>query len=576
VEQISKYSTPNIPKVEQFFLGPEYMNLDGHICDAVLESLVAVFDPDAHYREAALDWGIGAGKSFFSACALTYMIYRLLALPDPQAYYGLAPGSEIAVVNFSVTATQAKRVVFGEVLARMNNAPCFQQPGFARDEKINSELRWPEKSIILFPGNSQAESAIGYNVIGAVVDEASWLPDVEGTVRVAGRTEGSRYDAAEELYNAISKRISSRGNELWQQDAKLVFSSSPRYVGDFMERKMVEAQAHPDRIYGKRIATWEGAPKKRLSGETFHDDVCGEVPVEFKDAFDRNATRARRDLGALPSEAIDGYFMRSKVLAVVDHNRPEDGEWQLRPDWLKCLSVNYFVHVDLALRRDACGIALGHWDRTSGCVVADWVLRLQAADFGGEIDFETVRTILLGLKRDGFRLKLVTFDGWQSADSIQLLNKAGIRTELLSVDRGLVPYDTLLELINTGHCLLPDFEFLVEELCGLELIRGVKVDHPPRGSKDCSDALCGMVYNCYSQQRNSEGISMSVDGQEYGALYQTSKSVVEEVARPAGVKVVEEPPEGLRPLSEHEQALAQENELRRRIAVARQRGAGLY
>lgn len=493
--------TPSIPPIEEFILSPDYLDLDGHVCDAVLTSLRQVFDPAANYREAAFAWGIGGGKSFLSSICSVYMAYRLLCMPDPQAYYGLAPGSEIAVVNFSVSATQAKHVVFGEILARINHAPCFKQAGFQRDPKINSELRWPEKKIIIFPGNSQAESAIGYNVIAAVIDEAAWLPDVESTVRVAGRSTGGKYDAAEELYNALSKRLKSRGNARFRRDGKLVMISSPRYVGDFMERKIAEAEENPH-IFASRLPTWEGAPKRSLSGETFLDEI-GEVPVEYKEEFDRDQERARRDLGAQPSEAIQPFFTnREALLAALDDTLPDlmDG-LDLRAD-VAFGPEQRFAHIDLGITHDRAGLAVAHWEGSR--LIYDLVTYFEAADFaGGEVDLEHIRQVLFDMRAAGCKFSVVSFDGFQSVDSRQLLKKAGINSEYLSVDKTTAPYDTLKELAYGYALCIPDTprgRLFFEEARRLELTKGKKVDHPPRGSKDVADACAGVAVHAAAER----------------------------------------------------------------------------
>lgn len=480
--------------LDDFYLGQR-----DFCCEAVLRTLCEVFDPARGYREAALVWGIGAGKSYASSIALTYLAYCLLCLRDPQGYYGLAPGSEIAVVNFSVTATQAKRVVFDEVLARIEHAPCFDEDGFRRDETINSELRWPDSGVIIFPGNSQAESAIGYNVIAAVVDEASWLPDVAASVRVAGRSASARYDAAEELYNAVAKRIKSRGNFRWQRDARFLMISSPRYVGDFMERKVAEAETHPH-IYATRLPTWEGPSKRRLSGEVFQDPKLGPVPVEYREDFERDPERARRDLGARPSEAIDAFFTDSAAIEdCFDALLPDvfSGPLTVSPGVVFDATPR-FAHIDLALKHDRAGIAIVHRDAQGG-ITADLVTYLTAGDFAAEeIDLEAVRTLLLDLSACGMRFALVTYDGFQSADSRQLLRKAGIPTDLHSVDRNTESYDTLKDWLYARQLRVPDtvrsrmFEW---EARRLELVNGRKVDHPRSGSKDVADALAGAVYH---------------------------------------------------------------------------------
>lgn len=496
------YRAP-LPTITQFIDDPYYLGLGSQCCDAVRETLQAIFDPQAAYLEAALIWGIGTGKSFLTSVADAYIAYRVLCLRDPQEYYGFAKGSTLAIVNFSVTATQAHKVVFSEVRERIDNAPCFQQPGFKRDTKIGSELRWPDSNVVIFPGNSQATSAIGYNVLAAVVDEASFLPDVDNSVRVAGVAGEYRYDAAEELYNAIAKRILSRGNRRFKRDSLLCMISSPRYVDDFLERKALEARHNPH-IYHTRKPTWEGTQRDKLSGVTFDDPTCGKVPVEFREQFTRNPEKARRDLGAVPSEAIGGFF--SDPSAIKAHvsktlQSPFDAAGALLPSFRGNGKPPLHIHVDLGLRRDACGIAGAY--SGAGMVTAAFYKRITPADHGGEIDFEQVRQFIVDLRdKYGWRIAKVTFDGWQSVDSRQLLQKAGIATDELSVDRSTQAYDTLKELLLTDKLDYYEDEQLFGELRRLELVKGKKVDHPPGGSKDVADALAGAVFGAAQGTKN--------------------------------------------------------------------------
>lgn len=485
------------PTIGQFIDDPRYLGLGDQCCSVVREALEEIFAPKSQYREVALIWGIGTGKSFLTSIATAYIAYRVLCLRDPHEYYGLAPGTNIAISNFSITATQAKKVVFGEVAQRIDSSPAFKEDGFRRNERVKSELLWPDRGLSIFPGTSQASSAIGYNLLAGIVDEASFLPEVDGSSR-GGSTGGHTYDASEELYNSIIKRILSRGNQRWQRDSLYMAISSPRYVDDYLERKAREAENNP-RIYHSRIPTWRGTRASSLSGETFHDTVCGEVPVEFGDQFDRDPERARRDLGAQPSLAIGGFFSDpAKIMANANDDRqaPLDEYGNLteydHPDEV------LYVHVDLGLMRDACGIAAAYADNRKKRINLVFSKRITPADHGGEIDFEEVREFIVNLRdMHGWRIGCVTFDGWQSVDSRQILRKAGISTSELSVDRNTTAYDTLKELIYTERLDYYLDEVLRRELCQLELVKGKKVDHPPHGSKDVADAVAGAVYGAY-------------------------------------------------------------------------------
>ena len=167
------------------------------------------------------------------------------------------------------------------------------------------------------------------------------------------------------------------------------------------------------------------------------------------------------------------------------------GRW--RADFRAPDRLPRFLHVDLGLKHDACGLALVHCapglsHPEEPEVYADLVCRL-TAPVGGEVDFARLRELIGDLKRRGFAIAQVSFDGWQSVDSRQILKRQGFTTALVSVDRDLGPYETLKELVADGRLHLPRHEGLLSELRRLELVRGCKVDHPKGGSKDMADAL---------------------------------------------------------------------------------------
>ncbi len=483
------------------------MGLGGNppkVADRVLETLVGYFGHSPAYREGYLSWGIGAGKSFAASIANTYLTYCLLCLKDPQAYYGLAPGSTIAVVNFSVTAAQAKRVVFNEVLARIEESGCFSGAAWEPDPGIRSELRWVDKNIVIFPGNSKAQSAIGYNVFAAVIDEAEFLPVTKNSERLAGVDTKGIYDATEELYFALTRRLASRGNERWQRDAKILLISSPRDAGSFMQRQMYEPGTGKRRkdVYVSTMPTWEGAPSRRLSGETFTDSVCGEVPIEFQQAFIHTPHRARRDFGAVPMAALEGLFRDHDDwidalfgnLAEKD-NCFDENNLSLRDNYTHASpQATRYAHIDLAATRDAAGVALTY--KRDDMIVAEGLMQINPSDFvGGEIDLSAIRDLLIQLHKRGLQLQ-VTYDGWQSLDSLQQLRRLGIEADYLSVDRSTEAYDTLLSVMSRFQLWCPPSDVLKSELQHLELVTGgqrVKVDHPPGGSKDVADALAGSV-----------------------------------------------------------------------------------
>ena len=102
----------------------------------------------------------------------------------------------------------------------------------------------------------------------------------------------------------------------------------------------------------------------------------------------------------------------------------------------------------------------------------------------------------------------VSFDNYQSVEFRQVLNRRGIRTEEISVDRSPGHYESLRDALYDDRIIMVESETLRRELVELEFNAiDQRVDHPPRGSKDVADAVCGAVANALSTRdvRNSIG-----------------------------------------------------------------------
>jgi hypothetical protein len=108
------------------------------------------------------------------------------------------------------------------------------------------------------------------------------------------------------------------------------------------------------------------------------------------------------------------------------------------------------------------------------------------------MDYKKVTDFIIALRRRGFKLKLVTFDRWQSQDTMHLLEGQGINTELLSVAKK--HYDDFLSVMYDDRLIGPLIPELIDELKQLRHIKN-EVDHPRAGFKDLSDATCGAIYN---------------------------------------------------------------------------------
>jgi len=112
-----------------------------------------------------------------------------------------------------------------------------------------------------------------------------------------------------------------------------------------------------------------------------------------------------------------------------------------------------------------------------------------------EIKFEDIRKKIYRLKDIGYNIAKISFDGWQSIDSIQTLNSSGFNAETFSIDRNPESYYTLKAAMLDGRMDFYYYKPFVEELQQLEEIKGTKIDHPRQGSKDVADAVAGVCYH---------------------------------------------------------------------------------
>jgi hypothetical protein len=178
---------------------------------------------------------------------------------------------------------------------------------------------------------------------------------------------------------------------------------------------------------------------------------------------------------------------------------------------------NYFCHLDLAVNRrkgDRLGLAVGHSsdfadiDGIQKPIIDIDIAMVITAPPGGEILFSDVKQMVFFLNDKGFNLKSVSSDSWNSVDMLQSFKVRGIHSEIISVDKTMEPYETYKNAIYEKRIRCHKYELLSNETKRLDLVNGVKVDHPADFSKDCADAVCGIVYKI-SKSNNARIINFN-------------------------------------------------------------------
>jgi len=463
--------------------------------------------------EVILQLGKGSGKDYTSTIACAYMVHLLLCLEDPARYYGKPPGDAIDIINIAINAIQANRVFFKGFNQRIEKSPWFQGRYIAKANMVEFD-----KGITVHSGHSEREAWEGYNVLVVILDEISGFELESTSGHEQAKTAGSIY----KMYRAsVNSRFPDFG--------KVILLSFPRFKNDYIQQKYNEAVAEkevvlrhhkfkvdsdlPDgtegnefemeweedhivsykvpRMYALKRPTWEINPTRTI------DDFTIDFYTDPTDALSRFA--------CMPPDATDAFF-KSRMVIEKAFSNPKlnvDSYGRFDDDFKPNPDRTYFMHVDLAQKHDHCAVALTHvegwvtmkigeqYKEAAPRVIVDAV-RYWTPTASKSVDFTEVKDYITSIRERGFNLKLVTFDRWNSHDMMQQLGVHGIKTEILSVAKK--HYEDMSLTLTEERLHGPKIQLLIDELLQLRIVKD-KVDHPRKGSKDLSDAVCGAIYN---------------------------------------------------------------------------------
>lgn len=542
--------------MEQFLTDPYYAgDIAKSMYPAVKAMLIEVFDQGGTKPvELVLAGAIGWGKSTAAAMALVYVSYRLSCLHDPHDYYGLMRGADIVIGIYSVTIDQALDGAYGKMLHWFDQIPYFLQK-CPRVKRINSEIKFSNLPLLIISGSNELHT-IGKDMICFLLDEANYLDNSSNTSIASGI-----YNNA--LKRVKSRFLNSDGTPDGLSILASSKKTKSSFVEDHLKNSRQEISEGRTRVYA--FAQWEVLPAYKFQGTPFQVEIGdrlnpsrvldkGEtpragaevinVPEQFRREFERDCEKSLRDLAGIASESTLTLFRDKSVITkavstdvrhpftketlTISVNDNVPIEEYFKPEVLfKINKSRYtlrrhpgssrYLHVDIGLTKDALSIGMCHIaemsrvertlrDGTSYIDSApimeiDFIVRMKAQR-GGEVDLAKVRAFILYLRSLGVPIRYVSYDGYQSADSRQILRSQGIPAHIVSLDRTDEPYLALRQVYQEGRLRIYQSPVLERELSELERdVDKGKVDHPKvspgtgqPGSKDMSDSLCGCVW----------------------------------------------------------------------------------
>ena len=493
---------------------------------------------DSTYEEGIAFFGKGAGKDRTIAKLLLWQAHRLRCLKNPQWFLreicdcSIGDGDAIDMANMSINARQSRNVFFKKLkgLAKTCKNPKTGKNWFVergvdlRDgyDIQNDEIRFGY-NITAHCLNSETNTGEGLNLFFAVIDEFGSFP-------------------AEKVFalrDAIDDTIRSR----FKRVGKLV-EMSYRYSYACPMTVLYKTYRHDKDVLTSKKTTFEVNPKL--------------TKQDFAKKYRTNPEKAKMVYECKGIIKGGGYISKPYMLEKMfdaNYENPIKGNLlSIKSDSLRSLKFKdwfkgivgkvYAVRVDLGTGRiqsgnDSAGLALIHCEKMLSVIdprlkvelakegimvenvgenttrkgfIIDLAIQINSGNKSSEIQLSDIREFILMLK-DVYKFNIVfcSYDGFQSKDSIQILNNQGIVTELLSVDRDNEAYDTTKELMYQQLVKTYPHDIAEREFRELIINEKGKVSHPDKswsrlqlegvdfGSKDVTDAIVGGIKNAFDK-----------------------------------------------------------------------------
>lgn len=490
----------------------------------------------------------GLGKSEIAVTCGLYIMYRIMCMKNPHLTYNLKPTETFAFSFMNITETLALDIGINKLQATVKASPWFMKRGKITGR--NPEIWNPPDYINIIIG-SQPRHVIGQALIFNFFDEISFIANQD-----IDKQKAKAIDMIDTAIGGSKTRFTNRGKNPSLTILASSKRSEKSFLETHMKKKL---QTDGDNTYIVDEPVWNVRPPSEYSGKRFkvalgnkfltsevikaEDDITLlknkgykilDVPVEYKANFLEDIDRALCDYAGISSSEITKYisgarFLAAKYTDVINPfiqdlievgNNPEDTSQYYDYFDINRIPSNIknkplYIHLDMSISGDNTGIGGVFIVGKRPSIQAESNSRelyYQVAFYvavkapkGWQVSFAKNREFIYWLKQQGFNIKGISSDTFQNASLAQDFIAKGFNYSIISVDRVnsdriCEPYQYFKNTIYENRIRIPyDSEILTREVLDLERnINTGRVDHPDGGTvgaKDCSDAICGALWN---------------------------------------------------------------------------------
>ena len=410
--------------------------------------------------------GFTSHNSWSASVIVAYEFYKLCMLKSPQKKYNIATSTPIAIYCIATSATQTKKTIFGQAKALLEYIPPLKR--LIDQKKLiigEEEVKFPEKLLHIYSGNSNSASQVGSSVILLVMDEVARFDE--------GGTEDGESKAIE-LWSNIGISGTTFG-----VDAKKVAISSAWREGDAIQFLYNKAKTSNGWL-GYRLRSWDLNP---VHAGRDNPIIQGEYDLDpRKAALEFEGVRFNRAYSFFNDQEVERAFTGSSVLRVNVLPPAGDNLVRLELKDIRRFTQSSVMHLDPAFVRDAYAIAFGHREVRSGEKVAviDGLLAWEP-DIGQQVGITNVYQAIYQIHGSRPQSK-ITSDHY-NPETVQRLKMTGLNASIItfSQTKQLEIYDFARKLLHENRLILPKdspwSNKLKEELFGIQLIKNRKIDH---------------------------------------------------------------------------------------------------
>lgn len=470
--------------------------------------IIDKYERETQFSTLLLVMGRRSSKTLMTSIIAAYEAYKLLEKPDgnPQAFYKMAANKPICILNVAASEKQAYDPLFIGIQNLIASAPYFEdkinnasskkgelhlltsedkRENARREAKGNKIML--EGSVVLKSGHSNSRTQRGQAIIAVLFDEFAHFLDSSGA------------NSGDKAYNALEPSVKQFQDPEGRVHGRIVLLSDPagrdgmfwtlfQMAEETRENEQGEMYYPYDQYLAIQLPTWRMNPSPAFSR------------AALEPAFRSDPIAAQASYGAKFLEALGSRFFDESRLDQCIH--PAGTAAQVGdPKFI------YHIHLDPAKSAHNYALAMTHVQTFTAPngeqrrkVFLD-LIKYWRPTGDGPINIDHIEKFIRDLCRR-FRVGSVTFDQFQSTQTIQRLKLSGINAyeTLFTPTYEREIYGELRTLINQGDIQLYPDPQLIGEMRFLQqkVLRDKFEIKPDKNSPfpfdDCCDALAGSTY----------------------------------------------------------------------------------